>query len=709
MTPHKLQRTFWIILLGVLVMHPDGLADWREVRSAEDFVRAYPEHARRLLNSLDLDRPDLAEVKEAWDRKGAEEATRALMQEESSAGKDADLPDITREGNEVVEACRALLEYYRESDQISWLRDPSAKRSEKLVRRADEILEDIYRGFGEKGKMPRRPDGHLDWSHEGPQGDRQFKLRVNRHSHLRTLLRAYLATGEECYVRRLDTDLRDWLTAADGRVIPWGTVHLEPALRLPRWARIFYGLQQDEHFRPATRLLMLAAIPAHAEHLLDNPGGGNWVSMTQYGALTCGVCWPEFERGEAWREGAISRLEENAKGTVYPDGAQKELTAHYHMVTLSRYARAFELLHRAGREFPDAFANTISRMWNYIAYALRPDATRPLNNDSDLGPNRRHVKEAASRHGRPDWLYVVSNGRQGERPDGPPSRCFPWAGQLVSRSGWDAEAHWSFFDIGPSGYGGHRHLDFGHISVTAFGRDLLVDSGRFAYQGSLARRFRRPYAMHTRGHNTILIEGQAQGTEPAVVSEPLEEGTHWKVTEDFDFARGNWTDYEGIEGRLRHRRSLLYLRGEGWIVVDRVETDRPRTIQPLWHFHPDCGVEETDGVVQTTNDQGNLSITPLGTVEWEVELIEGREEPHPQGWYSAEYGRHEPAPCAQYTGRIEETATFAWLLWPAEGAVHPPQAALGDVQEDSATVVLTGPGEEPRTFRIPVTDGEMGL
>lgn len=708
MTVLTIKNTFWIILVGVLVMHADAVADWREVTSVEDFVRAYPKHARRLLNSLDLDRPELAEVNEAWDKQDAQDATRALMEgDEPSAAEDA-LPDITAEGNDMVEACRALLEHYRQSDRIGWLRDPSAGKSEKLIRRADQILEDIYRGFGETGKIPRRPDGHLDWSHEGPQGDRQFKLRVNRHSHLRTLLRAYLATGEDRYVRRLDRDLRDWLTAADGRVIPWGTVHLEPALRLPQWARIFYGLQQEEQFRPATRLLMLAAIPAHAEHLLDHPGGGNWVSMTQYGALTCGVCWPEFGRAEQWREGAVACLRENGRGTVYPDGAQKELTAHYHMVTLSRYGRAFQLLHRAGREFPDVFADTVTRMWDYIAYALRPDGTRPLNNDSDLGSNRRHVREAAGRHGRPDWLYIVTNGEEGERPQGPPSRCFPWAGQLVSRSGWDADAHWSFFDVGPSGYGGHRHLDFGHLSITAFGRDLLVDSGRFAYQGTLARRFRRPYTMHTRGHNTILIDARGQGGNPEVASEPLEEGRQWQVTEDFDFARGSWTDYGDIEGRLRHHRSLLYLRGEGWIVVDRIETDRPRKIQPLWHFHPDCTVEETDGVVRTRNDHGNLGITPLGDVEWEVELIEGRDEPHPQGWYSAEYGRHEPAPCAQYTERIEQTATFAWLLWPAEGPVQPPEAALGEVQEESATVVLTGPGEEHRTFRIPVTGGGTG-
>src|SRR5690606_15235854 len=106
-------------------------------------------------------------------------------------------------------------------------------------------------------------------------------------------------------------------------------------------------------------------------------------------------------------------------------------------------------------------------------------------------------------------------------PPGAPSVVYPWAGQLVMRSGYDVDAHWAFFDIGPWGTG-HQHNDKLHLSVSAFGRDLLVDGGRFAYRGSLADKFRR-YAVGSASHNVVLIDGNGQDAGPRVAEAPVAE------------------------------------------------------------------------------------------------------------------------------------------------------------------------------------------
>ena len=51
------------------------------------------------------------------------------------------------------------------------------------------------------------------------------------------------------------------------------------------------------------------------------------------------------------------------------------------------------------------------------------------------------------------------------------------AGQLVSRSGWDRQAQWSWFDVGPFGSSGHGHRDKLHLSVRIGSVHLLVDAG----------------------------------------------------------------------------------------------------------------------------------------------------------------------------------------------------------------------------------------
>ena len=229
--------------------------------------------------------------------------------------------------------------------------------------------------------------------------------------------------------------------AADGRVTPWATTPLDVGIRSTHWTEVFFNLQQDSGFRDATRLLMLATLPDHADFLLENPGGGNWISMTQRGALTVGLGFPEFRDAEHWKTNALATIYENAEQTVYPDGAQTELTAAYHMVPLVRFDAMADLLRQAGEPVPAAFQDTIIRMWNYIARVVHPDGRRPMNNDSGTEDHTRQLIRTAERYDRPDWLYIATNGQRGERPAGPPSDFHPWAGQLISRSGYDEDAH----------------------------------------------------------------------------------------------------------------------------------------------------------------------------------------------------------------------------------------------------------------------------
>ncbi len=657
--------------------------DWKDVTTVAETVSAYPQKMKQLMHALDLGRPDLQHVREAW------------------------------ENDDLEGACRALLEHYRTGNTAEWLR-PSEDESPpeprpRIIQIANNIVErDVYRGFGEKGKVPRGDGGHLVWTHTGPKGDLQFRARLNRHPQLNRLLHAYKSTGKEKYLNRLDMDLRDWLIASEGHPSKegWGS-HLEPANRLPTWARVFYALQNDDGFHPSTRLLLLATIPRHARYLLKNPGGGNWVTMTQLGALTCGACWPEFKQAEHWRKKAFAKLQENAHESVYPDGAQKELTAAYHMVSLTRYSRCVQLMRNADLEVPEEFIKTVRNMWNYIAYVVRPDGTRPMNNDSGLRSQRDGIIRAAEQYDRPDWLYIATNGREGQKPDDPPSRFFPYAGQLISRSGWGEDAQWSFFDIGPWGLG-HQHNDHGHLSIMASGRHLLVDGGRFAYQGKIAEKYRDPYAHHTRGHNTILVDGHGQSSYQRTTDQPH---PFRSINDAFDFAVGTFdAGYKSVEEPAQHTRATLYLRGLGWIVTDYLKIAGQHEVRPLWHFHPNCTVKADAGAVFSSDaDKGNLRITPTRPDRWKVELARGQNEPTLQGWYSRSYGEVEPATCAVYRDRITDAATFGWVMNTARGVPGKPAINWLEAPEGVARMNVTLPEGPTYTVTTVLDDAILPL
>ena len=109
------------------------------------------------------------------------------------------------------------------------------------------------------------------------------------------------------------------------------------------------------------------------------------------------------------------------------------------------------------------------------------------------------------------------------------------------------------------------------------GRDLLVDAGRFAYTGEVARKF-RPYARGSAGHNILLIDNNGQKDGPRHAKEPLG-SSYFKIGDDFDYASNSFDSFNDVDGIAKHIRSVMYVRGEFWVVVDRIITDKPRKIE----------------------------------------------------------------------------------------------------------------------------------
>lgn len=257
-------------------------------------------------------------------------------------------------------------------------------------------------------------------------------------------------------------------------------------------------------------------------------------------------------------------------------------------------------------------------------------------------------------------------------------------------------------DVGPWG-SGHQHNDKLHLSVVAYGRDLLVDAGRFAYTGSLAQKFRK-YALGSQGHNLVLVDGKGQAAGPKVTTEPTPEN-HFFVGKDHDYGSGKMSAFTDLEGTFEHTRSVVYLRDKFWVVADQLKTDRPRTIETLWHWHPDCRVEiDANGNMFTKNDYGNLQIIPVDTQGWQMTLVKGQESPTIQGWYSRVYNAFVPNPTGIYSRKLPADDTFVWILWPSEGKGPKLQTSILSKTNDHVMVKVTEAGKGSWVVRVPFLD-----
>jgi len=609
-------------------------------RSVEWVCANAPGRVQMLFDSLSLDRPGLAAVKEAVGR------------------------------NDYPAACKALLEYYRTAPTAKWLRMGPVEMTDKISRHAEPILADSFTAYGVRAKLQRSGDGHINWNYNGPKNDPEWGFALNDMFHLNTLREGFKNTGRRAYVERIDADVRDWVLSNPfprrlTNAGPWRGI--DTAARSRAWMHTFYGLQDYEEFSPAARILMLSSLVEHAAYLqlFHKRKAGNIAVTEMDGLAVIGAAWPEFTDAPGWRRYALEMMGPQMRDQVYPDGAQTELTSLYQRVTVEHFDRFIELFRRFGYPVPDSLVGGTESMWNYLAWTVRPDRTTPENNDADRRDVRAKLAAAAGTYQRADWAWIAGDTVAGKAPDATPSVVFPWAGHVIMRNGWDADAHWSFFDIGPYGTA-HQHKDKLHLSVDAYGRALLVDAGRHTYE----RGPWRDYFTGSASHNVILVDGHGQKADAERATAPIAK-TEYGSGDGYDFARGSFSaGFDGVRGRAVHTRVVIYVHDAFWVVADRIETDQPRTVQALWHFAPECHVRIDDRTVLTDDaGVGNLRITPAGGVYWTPAIQRGVEIPTIQGWYSGTRSDRVPAPAVTFEGQIGGTTSFAWVLTPARGDV----------------------------------------
>lgn len=632
----KLKQKFLSFLI-VLFSGITSAQSWQNITTVEDICKVYPEKVDYIFQNLNLDYPGLEKTKAAYQNKN------------------------------LVEACTFLLQHYKSLSEKRFVYKPQPEVFGYPKEVADAVLNDTYVFQLVEGKVPRLPNGHLKWDYNGPEDDIEWAWALNRHYPISHIMPFYFETKDANYAKYVDSFIKDWIIeswpypAKRSSTAMWRG--LEVSFRVKVWSQVFYGLMNSGYISPATQLLILSSLPDHAHYARAFHAQNNWLTMELSGLATVAASWPEFKKAEEWLEYSVVTMAESLKGQVYPDGAQNELTSSYHYVALRNFELFSEICERVDKELPAFFNPTLEDMYNYLAITIRPDGCGILNNDADRNNNVDKLKLASKKFNRPDWKFTASNEVEGTKPENGPSFIFPWAGQLISRNNYSKDAHWSFFDIGPWG-SGHQHNDKLHISISAYGRDLLVDAGRFAYRGEVADKF-RAYARGTQGHNTILIDGKGQMPDVKVTDKPLSE-SHYKITPEFDYAWNSFDKYYDLKN-VKHTRALFYVRDNFWVVVDNIETDQPWKIETFWHWHPRCEVEIQNGrIASSLNEKGNLKIIPVGNTNWEIKQVKGQEEPEIQGWYSEEYNQYEPGTASIYSTQIEKDETFVWLLIPYE-------------------------------------------
>jgi hypothetical protein len=292
---------------------------------------------------------------------------------------------------------------------------------------------------------------------------------------------------------------------------------------------------------------------------------------------------------------------------------------------------------------------------------------------------------------RAEFLWLATDGREGSPPD-TGSHPLAWAGYYVMRSGWEPDANYLCFDVGPLGYS-HVHQDKLNVVVWGFGRELLFDGGGGQYEKSAWRK----YDVDTFAHNTVLVDGlpqrrQTRDRDANVSTRPVEAA--WESSEGFDFAAASYADgYGEVDARIAtHHRRILFLKPDVFVVADILvpADDREHTYQARWHLKTTSTAfaDGTKAVTTTDAGEANLSVVPLFADGLEVRSACAQKEPELLGWFVSRTEGPVPATTVLHTRRGAGTQVLFTLLLPLRPGATNPVASVRCVGDRRVEVAM---------------------
>lgn len=515
------------------------------------------------------------------------------------------------------------------------------------------VAENALRGkFREVNVDWTFPEGKIDFLFDptlvkGPR-NHEWLWQFNRHSYWRHMVGAYRETGDEGYVKAFENQLLNWIAQTKAPAewnapgSAWRTIECGIRL-LGSWPMAFYGFRKSRELSDIALLLMIASMHRQTMHLVAHPTGNNWLMMESNGIYTFAALFPELTDSAENRRFAAENLIVELSGQILPDGMQYELSPDYQGVVYNCAANFYVLALKLGYgdEIPESFVELMRSTVNAAVLLSTPGFTQPRTNDTyTIWTDVFTGRAEGLLGGNPAWRYINSKRAEGTPPPGATASAFlPYAGFAVMRSGWDADAAYLCFDVGPLGMA-HMHQDKLNINLYKGSQELIYDDGGGQYEISKAR----DYGVSGYGHNTVLVDGLAQNRrEPRMVTEPIDAG--WITNDTFDYAAATYDDTFGPDYTkpATHKREVRFVKPELFLVTDTLSSadGMEHDYEVLFHLDttrvkPLPGIP--NGVISDFGKEYDVMIVPIGEDGVELATVSAVTEPQTQGWY---VGRNE--------------------------------------------------------------------
>ncbi len=564
-----------------------------------------------------------------------------------------------------------------------------------------------------------------------PDGDKQWQSHLGYMYWPNSLVYAYKQTRNKKYINKWSKMIEDFITNH-----PWGVEGLEydpsypmylseysykcggegrypgylggtwialgSAIRAGHWVASIKLLIDSENFTDDLLLMMLESlINDHAYNMINNarrytPNQFLHISIE---LTKIGIVFSEFKNAPACYLVGIQRLEESINLCVLPDGTDLEQSFNYNSVLPHYFHVIYCLYKNKPTKRIEELYKKIKERVGFLSFIINPLRQWPDIAKGHLHDSIPAIKDMAKMY-RDDKIERVIEWIENQQDDSEvsfTSIAFPYGGYYVMRSGWRSNDQYMFFKTSRRA-AGHMHEDCNSIFLTAFGRNILIDSGNYNYSDDELSKTINRYFFASFSHNTICVDDEGQNRMEASVAIKDEPGftndhildeverlkalqkpinKRWHTSKYFDFSEGEYSDGYGTSNiNVAHERQVFFIKEGIWIVLDRMRAEGNHKYTLNWQLSPeyeqeDVAIDTDNNCIYTKDDKGaNIAIYSFNNgTSLHYEKKYGEEEPY-SGWYAREYNQMEKSIDVRVNWEGENDQLMVSCLYPFMGSKH---------------------------------------
>jgi hypothetical protein len=493
-------------------------------------------------------------------------------------------------------------------------------------------------------------NGTINWSASWSQ-DTEWHWQFHRMNWLVNMARVYRNTEDKVYAETWIFLITDWIKNNE----PGYPRTLDTGNRLRNWVESYQNMihvTKSEHITPEDHALMLKSMMEQVLFLRDNWRDiGNWGASETRGMGQVVAMFPEFTFSaetdwDDWKDLVLQRVAHHLTIDYRPDGVQIETSPMYHALEFRNLLQTYSLLEMNGVTISDTLVALFERPAEVMKQVTKPDGNYVMigSTDQDSYLNR-YLRRAGELFDRQDFIYVATTGDSGE-PAVETFKLFPYGGLGIMRDTWGHDrqsfrnSKYLLFNF-TTNEPWHSHFDMMSIEAYANGRTILIDPGRYSYNPTWRAQFKS-----SQSHSTIVVNDRNQQMHVHGFAEGY-------AQPGFQYIDGH---HDGFPFDVKHRRKILFVKPDYWIVSDLLTGSGEHTYDQYFHFEPFYRTRHDVDPVTGAFSTPDFALVPAEENRGEPEML--------SGYVSYSYGEKSQSPVIRYKKGGGLPETFETVIYP---------------------------------------------